>query len=94
LTCVREGAAGFYGKGVHLRFLDSFVAFSRPDNGTVLTGCGTRAPALEEGEHQRAGAGGHQHQAAHPVRAAQGKLLSEPASPGNAQHVGPLAQAA
>ena len=42
------------------------------------------------GDHQRAGAGGHQYQAAHPVRAAQGELLREPAAPGDAQHVGLL----
>ena len=42
------------------------------------------------GDHQRAWPGRHQHQAAHPVRAAQRELLRQPASPGDAQDVGLL----
>ena len=41
------------------------------------------------GYHERARPGGHQHQAVHPVRAAQRELLREPAAPGDAQDVGP-----
>ena len=42
------------------------------------------------GDHQRAGPGRDQHQAAHPVRAAQRELLRQPAAPGDAQDVGLL----
>ena len=42
------------------------------------------------GDHQRARPGRHQHQAAHPVRAAQRELLRQSATPGDAQDVGLL----
>ena len=42
------------------------------------------------GDHQRAWPGRHEHEAAHPGRAARGELLREPASPGDAQDIGLL----